>query len=510
MSGGTRLGRWLLAGLLGALVCAAAPAAAEPSDPVQRLEAALAEHPDDPDLLWALARELRAAGRSGEAAEAFARFEARFPGRRPDAAFERGRALYEAGRYAEALAALERALARDGSDAAAQLYRGLALRRLGRREAADRALRAAASLDPDVAPEALLLRGLGRLESGDRRTGEELLREAIELDPGGEVADRARRLLRGRPRQAPGRSLELYAEGGFEYDSNVTLDSGTDLPGPSTDRRDARWLWAGGVSWRPIRRDDASLTLGYRFDQTEHDELDGFDQQSHLVFGSGAWRAAERIALRLDAFGSTSHLDSDPYLMRAGLRPNLLVELGPRAGLLRAFVEGERRDYREKAFLPSLERDAFVVGAGFEHFLTLPWRAGSWSALGLRYARTDTEAKRDLFGLAAAFDHDLWEASWRLRVPLPWKVEASTTLTLGYERYAHHNVIDFLTDNGVGTVDPDKRSDFVVDARLALARPLTRWSDLELSFRRIERHSNVDLYAYDRDVLGVNLRLHTY
>ena len=139
-----------------------------------------------------------------------------------------------------------------------------------------------------------------------------------------------------------------------------------------------------------------------------------------------------------------------------------------------------------------------------------PGWSGAWGSLGLRWQRTLTQGSEDLFGLDSAFDHDLFETSLRLEAPLPWRIAASASVSLGLERYAHDNVIDFLTDDGVGSLDPVRRKDLVVETRIGLGRPLTRWSDLELAWRRTDRHSNVDLYAYDRNVLGVTLRLHTF
>jgi tetratricopeptide (TPR) repeat protein len=77
-----------------------------------------------------------------------------------------GRILGEAGRYSEALAALDQALAIDGADAGAHAFRASALRHLDRpaeaMAAADRAL----MLQPDNAA-ALLERGLLRRLAGD-------------------------------------------------------------------------------------------------------------------------------------------------------------------------------------------------------------------------------------------------------------------------------------------------------------------------------------------------------
>jgi hypothetical protein len=99
----------------------------------------------------------------------------------------------------------------------------------------------------------------------------------------------------------------------------------------------------------------------------------------------------------------------------------------------------------------------------------------------------------------------------RAHVPLVWKLASDAQLAVGYERYDYRNVIDFLTDDGgVGTLSPVRRRDLVLDGRIALVRPVTRAAQIELAWRRLERISNVDIYSYDRDILGVYVNLHTY
>ena len=58
------------------------------------------------------------------------------------------------------------------------------------------------------------------------------------------------------------------------------------------------------------------------------------------------YRAASSEYLLWRPVRGNSHLDSHPDLRRAGLRPNLLLELGPEAGVLRLWLDGEVRAAR--------------------------------------------------------------------------------------------------------------------------------------------------------------------
>jgi hypothetical protein len=67
-----------------------------------------------------------------------------------------------------------------------------------------------------------------------------------------------------------------------------------------------------------------------------------------------------------------------------------------------------------------------------------------------------------------------------------------------------------LTDNGVGTLTPRIRRDDVWRVSLSLIRPVTRFADLQLRVYYSDRASNVDLYAYDRWITGVYVRVHDF
>ena len=70
---------------------------------LERLRQVAAAHPDDPDLAWALARELADGGDPDAALGALRRFRERWPDRRPEAARILGRLLHETGRDEEAV-----------------------------------------------------------------------------------------------------------------------------------------------------------------------------------------------------------------------------------------------------------------------------------------------------------------------------------------------------------------------------------------------------------------------
>jgi tetratricopeptide (TPR) repeat protein len=476
---------------------------------LERLRQATSAHPDDPDLAWMLARALASGGDPEAALGALREFRERWPGSRPEADRTLGRLLYETGRDREAVAVLRDHLARFPDDAVGQFYLGLALRRLGEPDQAAEALERAAALEPAFAASSLRLRGLDRLQAGDAEEGQRLIERARGLDP-----DAAQTPARGSARAGgsnspSSRSWEIFARGGLEFDSNVTLESDLLLTTVQSDREDLRYLWSGGVVWRPLQRERVGLIVGYRYDESRHREIDAFDQRSHLAFAAVLWRTAERISLRLDGRFLALDLDGSPYLHAESIQPNLFWALPRRAGVLRSFARFERREFRDTPFLDSLERDGIVYGGGLEHILPLGFRRGAWVAVQASFDRTETDADRDLFGFEGAYDNDRLAGKLALYCPLPWRLDVRSTVYAGRELYRNPNVVDMITDDGVGTLDPRKRRDWLIEGRLSIGRRLGRFLRLELGYRGTRRISNVDVYGYDRHVVGLYIRATT-
>ncbi len=470
-----------------------------------RLEQAAAAHPDDPDLQWALSMALADRGLVAEAADRLEGFVSRWPERRSDARLQLGRARYEAGRDHAALNALEAAIELDPVSGPAHFYRALALRRLGRLDEADAELRIAAYLEPDLRAEALLLRGLDQLERRRDDEARELLRHAAELDSTGEIAQLARVVLRGAPPRDADRRLSLFASTGFELDSNVTLESDSGLPGAVSDERDTVWVGSAGFRARALRGERGRLDLGYRVAQSRHSDLDAYDQQSHALFGAATWQASEHVLLRLDGAYAMNLLDRRSYSNTASAQPSLFVGIGG-GRLLRLHGEMTWRDYRDDPAFSSLQRDGISFGGGAGLYTPLSWHEEAWLWIGARVASTQTAAAEDLLGFRGDYDNLRSEARARAHIPGPLGFALDASLRAAHDRYTHHNLVDALTDDGVGTTNPDRRRDTILDARLSVTRALTRWVTADLAWRYTRQISNVDVYDYDRHVLGFYMR----
>jgi tetratricopeptide (TPR) repeat protein len=459
----------------------------------------VARAPGDWQLSWSLAQALEAVGRHAEAADHIERHLARWPQQPGEGWRALGRCEYRAGRAADAMPALERALAADPRDAEAQLYMGLSLQHLGRSERAERHFETSAELDPRYAGEGLLLSGMSRIARGDAEGGRHRLRQVLERAPRSASARDARRLL-DEP-DSDRRVFGFEASSGVSYDSNVTLESGGgDVPG--SRKQDALFDFGTELSFRPLFGESQPVELGLAYQRLDYASSQDFASQGLQGSLSGQLPLGGRAALRLDSAVGYTLLDDEPYLLSAALRPSLFYALGRRSGVLRLHAGGERLEYDDAPLSESLDRSGWSFGGGAEHLLPLGKERTGWLAWGGSYQRRETEATRDDLGFRSAYDGDRYRASLRGSLGLPFQIRARADLYFDYERYAHRNVIAQLSEDS----DPARRRrDQSWSGSLSLRRPLYPGIDLEIHANYIDRASNVDLYGYERAITGVRL-----
>lgn len=473
---------------------------------LQTIQAARAEHPDDPDLAWAEARTWASVGDPERALREGRAYFSRWPGHRPNGRVELARLLLDAKSPEFAMPLLDEAIAVSPRAGIARFYRALAFRATGALESADREFRLAGRLSPSLRAESLLLRALGLFERGRSEEAVELLLELLRTDPTGDPAIRARLLLR-RQEWRPSASVHrLSAHVGFEWDDNVTLESAENEV-PASDREDFRGVWGLSASSRVLDGERLSLTLGYRYDQTEYDDLDAFRLLSNTVYGSLGWRATDALAFRLDVVGFDTLQDLEQALGGALVRPSVLRSLGPTWGVVRLFSEFEIAEYDDRPALEAFEQDAWSFGVGVEH--VLPLRDGrSWIAVSGSWARTLTDAEPSGMGdgFDGDFDYDRLRARAIARIALPFRdmrLEIDGAYT--HDRYHNDNLAHAITT--VGGIR--ERQDDVASGRIGLSLPVLPHTRVEAYWRGQRRISNVDVFDYDKQVTGLLVHVST-
>jgi len=443
---------------------------------------------------------------------------------------------------------------------------GIAYYHLGRLEAAAEALGRAEEGEVDGAPERLLYSGLVALDRGEASRAVRLLSQAGDLDarsvepmasfhlarawdsegerarakaafgrvilewPETAWAEEARRAL-GRRESRDRIRLWGSVELGLEHDDNVLLRGrGVDLPSEISGQSDERlyWLVDGGALLLDRARWSGGVTM--RHAGAAYREIDSFDSQAPGAtlwldrrLGSGA--SGVRLQYDFDAVW----IDEDPFLYAQRLSVSGDRSWG-RAGRTRASVSVGFDEYRfdidevpdgigqpgdpcpggiPVCGPPGLDerqardRDGYDVNAALGHWMPLPW-SGAWIEGELRYQRFLTEGRE--------FDRQRHQVELAAGLELPWALRFSARGRYAYVPHDHPTTFvdpgDVPPGGGVQLgLDAARRREQEIFVRLRLERAFGRHVLVAADWSHTRNHSNSDVFDYDRQVVGVYVRI---
>lgn len=483
-----------------------APAA--DSDSIRRLRESAAEFPDDPDLAWALVRQLLIEEHPEAEAELRAYLE-RWPTHQPEAGIQLGRLLFASERLEEALAAIDAALEIDSEQAAGYVYRALALHRLGYDFEAHEALDEAARISPELGEEIARLRtsigpaplrpqNLASTELESIEAGETLV-TSPDLERGERGAERPSFSAAREPTSEP---FRLFAAVGGQWDSNpdrAGRQGGRDPADPDFDG-----IWELGLSYQDPGADEDEraawiprLGAGYSFEGAQHIDTHDRNYQRQQGFVSARWNLGSVTARSL-ALAAYDRRSGSSYRWFGFGRMGLAYSASPKWGTSEIYGDAEYTDYSDGPSLSSLDLDGWELGGGIRHRARVPGTRKVRATLGVHYARLETDASRDALGFASPYDNRSLEGRMQVELILPWQLRADLSGVVGHAWYPHRNVVDFRL-GGSGK----KREDEWYSWYAALRRPLTRILDLELSYRGIDSNSNVPFYDYTSHTVGI-------
>ncbi|MEQ3623013.1 MAG: hypothetical protein ABNH34_15790 [Marinobacter sp.] len=104
-------------------------------------------------------------------------------------------------------------------------------------------------------------------------------------------------------------SANGYLEGGYEHDSNVTVDE----LNSSADESDQAWVFDAGLEGilKPTER--LNVTLGYSLSGRRYQNLDEFDQDIHLLSADVSYDF-DPVTVGTSYYYSHATLGADPFL----------------------------------------------------------------------------------------------------------------------------------------------------------------------------------------------------
>ena len=385
------------------------------------------------------------------------------------------------------------------------LYSGLLLLHEAESLKAASALERARALDAQaVEPMASYYAGLAWQSARDRERAEEALRRVQEQAPGTTWAEQAARALAGEDDAPAGRSWWAIVSAGFEYDDNVVLrGEGVDRPDDISDDGSPAGLWSFDSGVELWRRGDWAAGIGASYAGSAYTDFSDFDEQTPGVRGWLDHRINESLLARLGADFEYTWLDYDKYVAYYGMTGSLLADLGDWGsayGFLRfaqasfpttppSFPVGPSGSPDQTR--AARDRDGNEVRVGFDY-----WRELGPSTLvraGYTYQYYDSDGSE--------YDFDSHEFTLGLRHELPWNF--ALDLSGSVELRPYDNPSTFEDPPGsAGSFESSDRDEQTYRFDAVIERPINRWLTGSLYYGFKDNDSNVDVFDYDRNVVG--------
>jgi hypothetical protein len=406
-----------------------------------------------------------------------------------------------------ARAALEAARPQSAGDAQFELYDALVLLAEGRREDALGAFgRARAADAARVEPVASYYEGLAASREGERRRARAALERVAARDPDGPWGKQARQQLdqMGRGLQADG---WLAATVGAEWDSNdalrgedVALPDDADLQPEIRSERDTRLVWRANAGIEALRTLEWSGGAMLTYSGAANSSLDQFN--THYPIGS-LWidrHLSERTTAHMQYDAGYAWVHRDPWLTSHNLGPALHHDWGngQRSRLFgRVYwwdFHWDRSEFGDSLVQEKQrDRDGHGVSLGAEHLVPVEALASTLSAgvAATRYAARGKE-----------YSYRGLEAWIGARTRLPWQLALATRASIGYRPYNHSTT---FADPEDAVLEGKTRRDHVRQIEIGLERPITKTTSAALRWRFLDNASNVDVFDYDRSIVGAYL-----
>ncbi len=406
------------------------------------------------------------------------------------AALDLGVALVQAGEFAEAIPWLEKAQKVADFSAQASLFLGLAQLRLQRTAEARRNLQLAATSDSSLLLPARYYEGVAGYQEQNWKQAEDDFAFVVAISPGSEMGKEAAAFLetlrQGKPAAQGGARApyQLYADVGFQYDSNVVLAPGQDVLKVQNlnvgRREDGRAVFTVGGLYAPWQTERLQLLIGYEFYQSLHFHRTDFNLQDNrpsiqLIVNEGP--------VRLGMLGRYDFylLSDNTFLQEATALPWVEVSEG-NYGRTELYYRMRRRDFLKQPFLGL--RDAFNHAAGLRQLAYL--------GVQERYLWVNYQFDREdpINAIGNQFAYDGQEVGGGVGWAFPWGITTELGYKYRHERYAQQSL---------GRRDDEHHVLFAAE------KPLNEWLDVALEYFGTINNSTESTFQYDRNIVSLSM-----
>ena len=448
---------------------------------------------------------------------------------RPDlqpALLDLGILYFETGQYQQAQDWLQRAYKQPANRFSAAFFLGLTKLRTGDPKGAQPLL-AEAAKDPALRQSALYYQGIAALRAGDPK-GAQALFEQVQAGPSNtETAQIARQYVASPAPVAAaaaesGKPWSVYADGGFGYDSNVTLtpDNVTIAPGQklvdcytvvngrcqkldTTGEQDGFFAVKFGGKYRLFAFDLGEGSIGYDFYQSVHFQTPSFDLQNHELHLDLASTRQGLFQFGVSGFYDYYLLDYAQFYQQGRGVPWVTVFEGNVAAT-QAYYQIIGQDFlgKENSTNPpgySLRdpfnpfRDAVNNAVGVRQFFLLG-AADRFMSIGYQWDNNDPFSTD---GTDFAYYDNLFDVRADFGI-LDW-VHGTVGYLFDLQDYKHQNSrTDFSK----------RRHDGQNQIVIQFSRDFLTFLSADLSYFGIFNSSNIPDFQYDRNIVQASVRVH--
>jgi len=347
-----------------------------------------------------------------------------------------------------------------------------------------------AQQDPKLAQDAKFQEAMALAAQNRLREAKQTMTEAIGLNPQSVTAGFAQGYAASLDRRLKDyKRLRFSAFGGFDYDSNVSLQPG-DAAGsvPVSGKNDVFWSLAASVEYNVMRPGPLALWAYYGYYQNFHHKLTEYDLWSNTagVVPTYTW---EKSRLWMPYVFNYSVLGYNPYSTSHALSPTYLYLVTPKIGV-EAGAQWAHREYWYPTYIDEDNRSGNLLVGTIACYYFLKKQEG--------YLQARFSYERD-FTRGRNWDSSAYRFGLAFLYPLneKWKVKATGDFVM--------QPYDNFWFNGIPTADNPKRYDNIFIGGLEITRIIYKGWEINAHCYYIRDESNIALYDYDRVITGVQL-----
>lgn len=466
-------------------------------DALEQFRLAVEQQPDDADAQFYLGLTL---SRIGEFADAVVALEKALALNSSLGHAHQPLALayIQVNRYGDALAQLRLAEQFDAENATTQLYKGYTEYLLKNYDDAVPPLERAITFDPKLLASSSFYQGLAFYEMADDTKAREAFLTARDADPNSTLGRSAQVYLNAIEQRA--REQRLFQVQGivsFQYDDNVILEPNDDALAFG-NQADGRIVLGLDAKLIPVRTPRLRLGVGYQWFQSVHFELSDFDIRSHTVGGFARYSLAP-VTLGLDVNYAFTLLANEAFSEGLSVLPSVTIQASD--SLFSVVSVQYRQDYFKNQLIPLgqenvRDRDGWGVRSGIAQYYVFN-RKRSSVRLSYHYDVQRNE------GTDWEYDgHDIGLGVQTLVWP-----KVTLNVDGGYSRrnYLHTNSFDAEPLSFLDAADQDERRDDRLVGALTVRWELKPYLFVSAGYAHTSNLSNIAFFEYRRNIVTLAL-----